>query len=109
MAHGQAISDFAFTPRAKSDLFEIWAYVAENNEDAASRVEQAILDGCSFIARNPLLGHPRPDLTARPVRFWTVTRCPNYATVYRSETSPLEIIAVLHGKRNIPRILKQRL
>jgi hypothetical protein len=33
---------------------------------------------------------------------------PNYAIVYRPETMPLEIVAVVHGKRNIRRILKQR-
>jgi plasmid stabilization system protein ParE len=108
MAHRQAISDFAFTPCAKSDLFEIWAYIAGNNEEAANRVEGAIFDACSIVVKNPLLGHVRPDLTTRPVRFWTLTRYPNYAIVYRPETSPLEIIAVLHGKRNIRRILKKR-
>ncbi len=108
MAHRQAVSDFAFTPRAKADLFEIWAYIAENNEEAANRVEGAVFDACSFVVKNPLIGHARPDLTAHPVRFWTVTRYPNYAIVYRPETSPLEIIGVLHGKRNIRRILKQR-
>jgi plasmid stabilization system protein ParE len=108
MAHRQTIIDFRFTPRAKSDLFEIWAYIAENNEDAANRVEGAIFDACSFLLKNSLIGHSRPDLTSRPVRFWTLTRYPNYVIVYRLETSPLEIIAVLHGKRNIRRILKQR-
>jgi plasmid stabilization system protein ParE len=32
----------------------------------------------------------------------------NYTVVYRPETVPLQIVAVLHGKRNIRRILKQR-
>jgi plasmid stabilization system protein ParE len=38
----------------------------------------------------------------------TLTRYPNYTIVYRPETDPLEIVAVLHGKRNIRRILRQR-
>ena len=38
-----------------------------------------------------------------PLRFWTLTRYPNYAIVYRPETAPLEIVAVTHGKRNRPR------
>ena len=101
-------SSFVLTPRAKSDVFEIWRYIAENNEDAASRVEGAIFDACSFVVKNPLIGHARPDLTTRPVRFWTLTRYPNYSIAYRPETSLLEIIAVLHGKRHIRRILKQR-
>jgi hypothetical protein len=34
-------------------------------------------------------GHTRPGLTARPLRFWTLTRYPNYAIVYRPEAVPL--------------------
>ena len=60
------------------------------------------------MAESPMRGHYRPDLTARPLRFWTVTRYPNYTVVYRPETAPLQVVAVLHGKRNIRRILEQR-
>jgi plasmid stabilization system protein ParE len=59
-------SSFVLTPRAKSDVFEIWRYIAENNEDAASRVEGAIFDACSFVVKNPLIGHARPDLPPPP-------------------------------------------
>jgi plasmid stabilization system protein ParE len=102
------MSPYVLTPLAKADIFDIWAYIAENNEPAADRVEQAIYDACAFLAGGPLRGHTRPDLTSRPLRFWTLTRYPNYTVVYRPETAPLQIIAVLHGKRDIPRILKQR-
>jgi plasmid stabilization system protein ParE len=53
-------------------------------------------------------GHSRRDLTTRSLRFWTLSRYPNYAVVYRPGTIPLEIVAVVHGKRNIQPILKQR-
>ena len=102
------MSDYALTALAKTDIFDVWSYIAEHNQNAADRVEQAIYDACDFLAEGPLRGHLRPDLTPRPVRFWTVTRYPNYTIVYLPETAPLQIIAALHGKRNIPRILKQR-
>jgi plasmid stabilization system protein ParE len=54
-------------------------------------------------------GHSQPDLTIFGLRFWTLTRYPNYVIVYRPDTKPIQIIAVLHGKRSIRRILKQRL
>ena len=53
-------------------------------------------------------GHSPADLTSRSLRFWTLARYPNYTVVYRPETSPLQVVAVLHGKRHIRRILKQR-
>jgi plasmid stabilization system protein ParE len=102
------MSDYALTALAKTDIFDIWSYIAEQNENAANRVEHAIYDACAFLADGPLRGHLRLDLTPRPVRFWTLTRYPNYTIVYRPETAPLQIIAVLHGKRDIQRILKQR-
>jgi antitoxin ParD1/3/4 len=102
------MSGYALTPLAKADIFDIWSYIAEENEDAAHRVEQAIYDACAFLADGPLRGHSRLDLTTRPVRFWTLTRYPNYTVVYRAEIVPLQIIAVLPGKRNIRRILKGR-
>ena len=102
------MSAYALTARAKADIFEIWSYIAENNETAADRVEQAIYDACAFLAEGPLRGHARPDLTPRPLRFWTLSRYPNYTVVYRPDTSPLQIIAVIHGKRNISRIIKGR-
>ena len=101
-------SAYALTPLAKADIFDIWSFIAEDNEDSADRVEQAIYEACSFIAESPLRGHSRPDLAARSLRFWTLTRYPNYAVVYRPEAVPLQIVAVIHGKRNLLRILKER-
>jgi plasmid stabilization system protein ParE len=99
---------YVLTPLAKADIFDIWSYIADDSEDAADRVEQAIYDACAFVAEAPMRGHSRPDLTARSLRFRTLTRYPNYAIVYRPDNAPLEIVAVMHGKRNIQRILKQR-
>jgi plasmid stabilization system protein ParE len=102
------MSVYALTPLAKADIFDTWFYIAEDSEDAANRVEQAIYDACAFVADAPMRRHSRPDLTTRSLRFWTVTRYPNYTVVYRPETIPLQVVAVLHGRRSIRRILKQR-
>ena len=102
------MSGYALTPLAKTDIFDIWSYIAEDSEDAADRVEQANYDACAFVAEGPMRGHSRPDLTARSLRFWTLSRYSNYTVVYRPETTPLQVVAVLHGKRNAQRILKRR-
>ena len=96
------MSGYALTPLAKADIFEIWSFIAEDSEETADRVEQAIYDACAFVAQAPMRGHSRSDLTSRSLHFWTLTRYPNY-----SETSPLQVVAVLHGKRNLRRMLKQ--
>jgi len=102
------MSAYVLTPLARADIFDIWVYIAENNETAADRVEQAIYDACAFLAEGPQRGHTRPDLTPRSLRFWTLSRYPNYTVVYRPDTAPLQVVAVLHGKRNIRRLLRQR-
>lgn len=89
------MSAYALTPLAQADVFKIWSYIAADNEEAADSVEQAIYDACEFIADAPLRGHLRSDLTNRSLRFWTLTRYPNFS-----------VVAVLHGKQNIRRILK---
>jgi plasmid stabilization system protein ParE len=102
------MSDYVLTLLAKADIFDIWSYIAEANEEAADRVERAIYEACEFVADGPMRGHSRPGLTTRSLRFWTLTQYPNYTVVYRPETAPLQVVAVLHWKRNIRRILKQR-
>ena len=102
------MSGYVLTPVAKADIVDIWSYIAEESEEAASNVEQAIYDACAWIAGAPYRGHSRADLTSRPLHFWTLTRYPNYTLVYRPETAPLQVVAILHGKRNVPRLLKRR-
>ena len=41
---------YVLTPLAQADIFDIWAYIAENSEPVADRVEQAIYDACAFLA-----------------------------------------------------------
>jgi plasmid stabilization system protein ParE len=48
------MSAYVLTPLAKADIFDIWAYIAENSETAADRVEQAIYDACAFLADGPI-------------------------------------------------------
>jgi plasmid stabilization system protein ParE len=68
------MSAFTLTPLAEADLFDIWSYIAEDNEDAANRVERAIYDACALVAAAPLCGHSRPEFTFRSLRFWTLAR-----------------------------------
>jgi len=96
---------FRLTPDAIEDLDSIWSYIFQDKPQAADAVEEEIRSALGMLAQRPLLGHVRRDLTALPVRFWTVPRYPNYMIVYRPETQPLEIVRVLHGMRNVKRIL----
>ena len=99
---------YQLTLKALDDLDDIWTYIAADSVDAATRVESAILEACEGIARYPLLGSKRREITPLPIRFWVVTRFTNFVVVYRPVTKPLQIVAVLHGKRNIKRLIQER-
>jgi plasmid stabilization system protein ParE len=57
-----------------------------------------------LLADNPAIGHVRPDLTHQHVRCWSVFK---YLVIYRPDTKPLEIVRVLHGRRDVKRLLDQ--
>lgn len=99
---------FRLTPRALDDLSNIWDFIAADNPQAAARVQASILSACATLARFPGLGSKRPDLTALAVRFWSVTRFPNFVSVYRPTTVPLEIVAVLHARQDLAAILREQ-
>ncbi len=99
---------FQFTPQATEDLDAIWWFIGEDNRDAADRVEKEILTTCHRLAKFPLMGTRRQDITRLPVRFRTVSKFPNYVIVYRPETVPLQVVAVLHAKRDLKEVLKRR-
>jgi plasmid stabilization system protein ParE len=99
---------FQLTTQAIEDLDAIWWNIAEENRDAAERVETEILATCHRLSKHPRMGTKRQDITMLPVRFWTVTKFPNYVIVYRPETIPLRVVAILHGKRDLQEVLESR-
>lgn len=101
------MASFRLTPSAIDDIDAIWNYIVRDNLDAADAVEDAIRNACKVLARSPLHGHVRPALTSLPVRFWTVPRYPNYVIVYRPDSNPVQILRVLHGRRNLKKLLRE--
>jgi antitoxin ParD1/3/4 len=99
---------FEFTSQATEDLDAIWWFIAEDNRDAANRVEMEIIATCRRLAKHPLMGTKRQDITPLPVRFWTLPKFSNYVIVYRPDTVPLQVVAVLHGKRDLKKVLEER-
>src|ERR1039458_5097675 len=59
---------------------------------------EGIFATCQRLAKHPRMGTKRQDITPLPVRFWTVARFPNYVIVYRPETVPLQVVAVLRSE-----------
>jgi len=96
------MSGYAFHPDAFADLDEIWEYIAQDNVDAADRVLADIHSTVTLLAGSPQIGHRRPDLTTRSLRF-RVARG-QYLVAYAPDEKPLWVVAVIHGRRN-PRLM----
>ncbi|MEX2301706.1 MAG: type II toxin-antitoxin system RelE/ParE family toxin [Bryobacterales bacterium] len=98
---------YLVSPQAEQDVFEIWQYLANQaSVDFANRVESELFDAFALLARNPGLGHKREDLTAFPVLFFRAFPY-QYMVIYRAET-PLQIVGVLHARRDMKKLLQHR-
>jgi plasmid stabilization system protein ParE/predicted transcriptional regulator len=65
------------------------------------RVLADIHSTLTTLAGSPQIGHRRPDLTTRPLRFHVVRE---YLIAYAPEEKPLWVVGILHGRRN-PRLM----
>ena len=64
-----------------------------------------LLAAFRLLASQPRLGHKRADLGPYALRVWHVD---SYLIVYRDTKQPIEIVAVVHGARDVPSILNHR-
>ncbi|GMV97574.1 MAG: type II toxin-antitoxin system RelE/ParE family toxin [Phycisphaerae bacterium] len=95
---------FELTAKARDDLFDIWNDIAKTSPDAADRVIHDLEAAMQRAAEFPLLGFRRPDVRERRYRFWVVY---SYLIVYLPDTDPLQVIRVVHGRRDVPTVLKE--
>jgi len=95
------VSRYKLSARAIRDLRSIWDFVSIDSLDAADRVPYELKHHFEKLADMPGLGHTRTDLTGRQVLFWPVY---SYLIVYRP-SNPLQVVRVLHAKRNVRQIL----
>src|ERR1700677_517470 len=97
---------YVLAPEAAIDLVQIWRYTKrQGGVGTANRIESAIRETIVFLAANHGAGHLREDLTDEKVKFFPLY---SYLIVYRSGTKPLQILAILHGHRDVEQILKDR-
>ena len=95
---------YSLSPESRRQVAAIGDFIAEDSIDAALTVYDALEQAFELLAENPDIGHSREDLTARPVKFWSVF---SYLVVYDPASSPLEIIAVIHSARDVARVLTE--
>jgi plasmid stabilization system protein ParE len=100
------MSSFHISLDAERDLGAIWHFIARDSVEEADRVQTEFNEKFAGLARMPEQGYRRTDLTKRAVRFFPLY---SYLIIYQPEANPVQIVAVVHGNRNLKRLLKVRL
>ena len=96
---------YSISAEAQDDLFAIWSHIAQDSVELANRIDDEFRTLFLSLSRMPGQGHTRKDITARPVLFFPLY---SYLVVYQPDTQPIRILAVLRGRRDVKRILKER-
>jgi len=85
---------------------KIWCRIAADGVELADRFEGEFHELFASLGRMPGQGHGREDLTTRPVLFFPMY---SFLVVYQPDVKPIRIMAVLRAKRNVKRVLGERL
>ena len=88
---------YRLSGRARRDLLQIWNYIAEDNEPAADRFIDLLINHFEMLGRNPYAGRRRDELRAG-YRSFPVG---HYVILYRAINPSIQIMHVIHGKRDI--------
>ncbi len=89
------------SPRANSDLIEIWSYIADDSVANADAFIDRLYETLQALARQPGSGRHREEL-APGIQSFPFAR---YIIFYRAVAGAIEIVRVLHGARDIENIL----
>ncbi len=92
------------TPRAKADVLSIGRHIAEQSRSrsVAIRFLDKIDAKLKFLAQHPLAGELRPDLAVGVSSF----PIGNYVIFYRPSDGGVDVLRILHGARDIPRVFR---
>jgi toxin ParE1/3/4 len=90
---------YRLTRSARRDLFEIWSYIASDNEPAADRFIDMLLERVRVLASNPYARLERPEIRSG-YRSLAVGA---YIIFYRVAVDHVAIVHVIHGRRDLGR------
>ena len=97
--------DYQVAPAALEDIQAILDYIRADSPNAAEQMEEEFFSAFDQLAQWPEMSHVRPELTDKAVRFWPVG---SYLVVYQVARNIVQIVAALHGARDVPVVIRGR-
>jgi len=85
-------------PGAKEDLADIIAYISRHSPNAAQHMRHLIAESTTFAAEFPQMYRAGQRI---PGTRETIAH-PNYRVLYRTTGTRLEVVSVVHVRRNFP-------
>ena len=100
------MKSYRLTTEAQDDLQEIGDYIAVNASlTRALSVVSTIRAEFLKIGENPGIGHFKEDVVGKELKFWSIYK---YLIAYRWEQNPVEVVAVVHGNRDLAALFESR-
>jgi toxin ParE1/3/4 len=93
---------YRLTRQARSEVLQIWNYIATGSEEAADDFLDLLKQHFQLLGRTPHAGRAREELHAG-YRSFPVGE---YLIFYRVGDKVVEIMHVLHGRRNLKSLLE---
>jgi toxin ParE1/3/4 len=91
------------TDRAEGDLADILDYLDQHSPPAAERFAAAVDRRCAQLGLLPEIGRAREEL-GPGLRSIVIDR---YVLFYRVTANAVEVLRILHGARDLERIMKE--
>ncbi len=95
-------------PASLRDLVAIGRYIATENPDAAERFRAAAQQTYELLAGHPRLGRERHFQRRPGLRSFRIPEFRDYVVFYRPIRDGVEIFRILHGVRDLRRLLTRR-
>ena len=96
------MSQIRISPRARSDLTEIWSYIADDSISNADAFIDKLHEAVKALASQPGVGRRREELAPGILSF----PFGRYVIFYRTNRDTIEIVRILHGARDIQAIFE---
>lgn len=94
-------------PRAIEAIIEQAEYIGRDSVEVSNRFMQAVQTTFDDLEAMPGMGHRYESTSPKlaGILVWAIKGFPNHLIFYRSTSDGIEIITLLHGARDILRIL----